>query len=196
MTSGASTGGPVARIRQFAQTDSGTAAIEFAALLPFMLIVYIGGVELGDAVAIDRKVAVTTRTVADLATQYTTIANGDSSTILGAASAILAPYSSANLGITVSLIAIDANGRATVAWSDTSGGTALTAGAQVTLPGTCPGTSCLAQPSTYLIFGQASYAYTPTLGYVISGTINMSDEIFMSPRQSACISRNPGYTCP
>src|SRR5258708_11685991 len=81
------------RLRDFARGQGGMAAVEFAALLPFMLIVYLGGIEIGDGVAIDRKVAITTRVVADLASRYTTIKNTDMSSILGASSTIIAPYS-------------------------------------------------------------------------------------------------------
>src|SRR6202158_5025102 len=56
--------------RLFAETRA-TAAVEFAALLPFMLLLYIGGVEISQGVSADRKVTMTSRTVADLASRST-----------------------------------------------------------------------------------------------------------------------------
>ncbi len=173
------------RLRAFAHGQGGMAAVEFAVILPFMLVAYLGGVEIGDGVAINRKVAITTRAVADLASRYTTIHNADSTTILGAASTIIAPYASGPLAVTVSQVSVDAQGHATVSWSDTLNGTALPVGSAVTLPGT------LATPNAYYVWGQVTYAYTPTLGYVMSGTYNLSDQIFMSPRESASITRVP-----
>ena len=61
--------GLLPRLRDFARGQSGFAAVEFAMILPFMLTCYIGGVEIGDGVAIDRKVAITTHSIADLATR-------------------------------------------------------------------------------------------------------------------------------
>jgi Flp pilus assembly protein TadG len=183
---------PVAKFAEFAQLlrdfsrgQDGMAAVEFAVILPFMLVAYLGGVEIGDGVAINRKVAITTRAVADLATRYTTIHNADSATILGAASTIIAPYAPGPLAVTVSQVTVDNHGNATISWSDTLNGTAHTVGTPVTLPGT------LNTPNSYYIWGQVTYAYTPTLGYVMSGTYNLSDQIFMSPRESASVTRVP-----
>jgi Flp pilus assembly protein TadG len=175
----------VARLRGFAHGQGGMAAVEFAVILPFMLAAYLGGVELGNGVAINRKVAITTRAVADLATRYTTIHNADSTTILGAASTIIAPYASGPLAVTVSQVSVNAQGTATISWSDTLNGTAHPVGTAVTLPGT------LATPNANYIWGEVSYAYTPTFGYVMTGTYNLSDQIFMSPRQSASVTRVP-----
>jgi Flp pilus assembly protein TadG len=173
------------RLRDFAHGQDGMAAVEFAVILPFMLVAYLGGVEIGDGVAINRKVAITTRAVADLATRYTTIHNADSATILGAAATIIAPYAPGPLAVTVSQVSVDNQGNATISWSDTLNGTAHTVGTAVTLPGT------LNTPNSNYIWGQVTYAYTPTLGYVMSGTYNLSDQIFMSPRESASVTRVP-----
>jgi Flp pilus assembly protein TadG len=172
------------RLRDFAGGQGGMAAVEFAVLLPFMLVAYLGGVEIGDGVAINRKVAITTRAVADLASRYTAIADADMSTILGASSTIVAPYPAAPLAVTVSQITVDSRGNATVSWSDTLNGTARTKGSAVTLPGT------LNTPNSYYIWGEVRYAYTPTLGYVMTGTYTLTNQIFMSPRISACVARN------
>jgi Flp pilus assembly protein TadG len=179
----------VFRLRAFARGRSGAAAVEFAALLPFMLAVYIGGVEVGDGIAIDRKVAITTRAVTDLTTQYTAIYASDMSNILGASSAVLAPYSSAPLAITVSEISTK-NGTSTVLWSYTQGGTALTFGSTVTLPSSLATLNLNGSGTAFtLILGQVTYAYTPTLGYVLTGTWNLTDQIYLSPRDTGCISR-------
>ncbi len=174
----------VSRLRDFARGERGMAAVEFAALLPFMLVAYLGGIEIGDGVAINRKVTITTRAVADLATRYTAMASSDMSTVLGAASTIIAPYPAGPLAVTVSQVTVDAKGNATVSWSNTLNGTAHAKGTPVTLPGT------LATPNSYYIWGQVSYAYTPTLGYVMSGTYTLSNQIFMSPRDSGCVAFN------
>jgi Flp pilus assembly protein TadG len=73
------------------EQDGGT-AVEFAMLLPLMLTLYLGAVEISQAVAIDRKVTLTSRTVADLASQASSISSSDMSNILGASSAVIAPY--------------------------------------------------------------------------------------------------------
>jgi Flp pilus assembly protein TadG len=174
------------RLRGFAGARNGMAAVEFAITLPFLLTVYLGGVEFGDGVAIDRKVAITTRAVADLASRYTTIYNSDMSSILGAASTIVAPYNPTPLAVTVSEVTVDANGNATITWSDTLNGTARAVGSTISLPGTLG--QATGSPFCYIL-GEVKYAYTPTLGYALTGTWNLSNKIFMSPRQSAAVTR-------
>ena len=39
--------------------------------------------------------------------------------------------------------------------------------------------------NSQLILAEASYDYTPIVGMVITGTITLSDRMFMSPRISA-----------
>jgi Flp pilus assembly protein TadG len=186
------------RLRDLARGEGGMAAVEFAVILPFMLTAYLGGVELGDGVAINRKIAITTRAVADLASRYNTkITDTDMSSILGASSTILAPYPAGPLTVTVSQVRVDSTGAAAITWSNTLNGTARAAGSSVTLPGTLASAAVNAQgTNTFYILGEATYGYTPTLGYVMTGTVTLTNKIFMSPRESPCISRVGGYTCP
>jgi hypothetical protein len=37
------------------------------------------------------------------------------------------------------------------------------------------------------VLGEASYAYTPPVGYVLTGTMSLSDKIYMRPRLSASV---------
>lgn len=170
------------RLADFVADRRGVSALEFAITLPLMLALYLGTAEVTQGISVKRKVTLTARAVADLSSQYTAITNADLTNIFNAGSAIIAPYTASNLAETVSEIAIDSNGNATVVWSSTSNGTALTVGQTVTLP------SGLAVANSYLILGQASYSYNPTYGYVLTNTLTLSDQFYMRPRQSNSIS--------
>jgi Flp pilus assembly protein TadG len=172
------------RIVRFAQDRRGVSAVEFAMLLPLMVTMYLGAVEITQGVAIDRKVTLTTRTVADLASQVSTISNTDMTNILNASSSVIAPYDASKLKVTISEIDIDASGNAKIAWSDTLNGTARAAGSTVTVP------TAINIASTSLIWSEVSYSYKPTIGYVVTGTLQLSDQIYMRPRLSACVQRN------
>jgi Flp pilus assembly protein TadG len=167
----------------------GTSALEFALLLPVMLTLYVAGTEISNAIAIDRKVTITARTVTDLVSRASYISTADMSDILAASAAVIAPYLPNYLTVTVSEIYIDNNGNATVwGFSCSYQGTPLTIGQSVTLP------SQLVVNNSYLIWGQAQYSYTPPIAYVISGTLNLNDQIFMAPRMSSSVT-GPS-TCP
>lgn len=164
------------RIGQLARDRRGVSAVEFALLAPLMIGLYLGCVEVSDGVAVDRKVSLTAAAVANLTTQVTAISSSDMDNILDASSAIITPYSATNLKITVSCITIDGDKNATVKWSATKNGGV---GGTVTVP------TALKIANSQLIFSRASYAYTPTVGYTITGTLTLADQMYMAPRITA-----------
>ena len=168
-------------LARLTREQQGISSVEFAMLLPLMLTLYLGAVEISQAVGIDRKVTLTSRTVADLASQVTSISNNDMSNLLNASSSVIAPYDASKLKVTVSEVSVDANGNATVTWSDTLGGTARAVGSSVALP------AALSIANTSVIWGEASYNYRPAIGWVITGTLQMYDQIFLRPRQSTSV---------
>jgi len=171
------------RLTSLRRDQRGVSAVEFAMLLPLMVTLYLGAVEISQGVAIHRKVTLTARTVADLASQVTTINNADMSNMLTAAQAVVAPFPSNQLKVTVTAVSIDANGVATVAWSDTLGGTARAVNSTVSLP------SALNVPNSQLIWSEVQYNYVPTIGYVVTGALNLFDQIYMRPRLSDAVAR-------
>src|SRR6266566_3898877 len=80
------------RLVSFARDRRGVSAVEFAMLLPLMVTLYLGAVEVSQGVATDRKVTLTTRTMADLASRVTSINNADMTSMLNATSSVIAPY--------------------------------------------------------------------------------------------------------
>jgi len=170
------------RLTRFGRHRRGLAALEFAMLLPTMMTLYVGCVDISTAVAIHRKVTLTAHALADLSSQFTSIAASDMTNILNASSDIIVPYQSGPLQSVVSELSINAQGQASVVWSATLNGTARPAGQIVTIPNN------LAVANTYLLLGEASYGYTPNYGYVITGTITLSDQMYMQPRQSNSVS--------
>jgi Flp pilus assembly protein TadG len=171
------------RLASFARDRRGISAVEFGMLLPVMITLYLGVVEVSKGVAIDRKVTLTTRTMADLASRVTSINNADMSSLLNASSAVIAPYDQTKVKVVLSSVSIDANGVAKIAWSDTLNGTAHSVGSTVTLP------TALNVANTTLIWSEVSYLYSPTFGYVLTGDMNLHDQIYMRPRLSDSISR-------
>jgi Flp pilus assembly pilin Flp len=155
---------------------SGVAATEFALLVPIMLVLFVGVAEVGQAIAISRKVTITVRGVTDLVTQYSALSNTDMNNLLSAGAQVIAPYPSSNLSIIMSEITTNAKSKAKVTWSTALNGTALKVGKAVTLP------SGMSAPNITLIWGQATYNYTPVFGDKIIGTTVLSDQIFMNSR--------------
>lgn len=168
-------------LRRFARDRKGVSAIEFALVLPVMLTLYIGGAEVGDGFATSFKSTLAARTVTDLASQYISIDGSDMSSILNAATTVVAPYSGASMIVTLSEVTTNSQGNGTVDWSDSLHGTKRAQGSSVTLP------AKLQTPNITVIFGEVTYPYTPAMGYVLTGTINLYDSFYFYPRMSSKI---------
>jgi Flp pilus assembly protein TadG len=193
-------------LRRFAGNHDGVSAVEFAIILPFMLTLYIGGAELGDGLAIQFKATLAARTVADLTSQcgnissggvYCDTANGlaiDTTTmneILGAAATVVTPYSNNNMVVTVSeLKVINASSTGTVVWSASTSGTGRSTGSTFALPTTLQSLPANSNGYYYVILGEVTYPYTPAMGYVLTGTINMYQNSIFFPRTSSCVIYN------
>jgi Flp pilus assembly protein TadG len=170
--------------RRFAASTRGVAAIEFALILPVLVVMFLAAVDAGRAIAIYMKVRAATYTLDAVTNQYTTIQSSDMSAILGATSVVLAPYTSSPAAVTISQIKVTSKTKAKVNWSATQNGTALTQGASITVPtnfATCSSYPC------YLIYGQVSYTYTPLFSYFVKTALTMSDTLYVTPRSSVCI---------
>jgi Flp pilus assembly protein TadG len=164
----------------------GVSAVEFALIAPVLVVLYLGLTEASQGIGIKRKVALTTHALSDLASNPkagTSVNDAEMTNILNAAAAVMTPYPAGPLTVTVSAIDIDSNGKATVAWSDTLGGTARGTGSTVTIP------SALAVPNSQLIFSEVAYGYTPAIGFTITGTLTLSDKLYMAPRVGTKITR-------
>jgi Flp pilus assembly protein TadG len=180
-----------APLRRFAADQSGVSAVEFAILLPLMLTMYLGGVEVSQAVSADRKTTLVAHTVGDLVAQASNVTSADVTNVLNAGAAVAYPFSSNNLKTTVTSVCIDTTGTiATVAWSRTQNGTAHSGVVTSSIP------TALMVANTSLIWGEASYAYRPTIGWTITGTLNLSDKFFLRPRLSTSVTLDSAANCP
>jgi Flp pilus assembly protein TadG len=162
----------------------GVAAIEFAIIVPVMLLMFFGTVEFSSGIAVNRKVTLMARTLSDLTSQNISVTDTQLTNLFAASTAIMTPYSSTPVKSTITELYVDPNTLAArVQWS--KGSVPRAAGSAVAIP------TALQVGDTYLIFSEVSYLYVPTVGYVMSKTgINMSDFTYTRPRQSTCVMYN------
>ena len=181
-------------ISRFARDRRGVSAVEFAFVAPVMIGLYLGCVEVSDGVAVDRKISLIAGALSNLTSSCSNsnasaggcanniISATEMNNILDASSAIIQPYDANKLTMTVSCLKIDATGVAKVKWSATRNGTARATGSVYSFSNS---TTALDVKNSWLLLSEVKYAYTPTVGYTITGTLTLSDQMFMSPRISA-----------
>ncbi|MBW0002648.1 MAG: hypothetical protein JO216_04110 [Hyphomicrobiales bacterium] len=182
-----------AKILEFALQTSATAAVEFATVLPVMLVAYIGSIEIGSGVTVDHKLGNLSLTLANVTAETNKpLLDTDVNAIFNAAAAVLAPYDYTQAGMVLSSIVFDSSNppNAYVVWSNAQGPnvTALHPDCKTNLSTTLvPNNVRTANGS--LILGQAYFPYTPVMGYVVTGTIHLSDNNFMAPRYYISVPR-------
>jgi Flp pilus assembly protein TadG len=194
----------------------GNSAVEFAVIVPIMLVMFFGTIELSSGVAVDRKTTLVARTLSDLTSQLpptlpSTAPNVTDSyiqNVFTAAIAIFQPYAAPTATATISQIYVDKNLKATIQWSKAA---TFGAGAtQATLASSSRSANDvvttlvpagLLVKQTYLVLSEVSYVYTPAVGYVMKTGITLKDSAYTRPRQFSCltytaVSAIPLNTCP
>jgi len=159
----------------------GIAATEFALLVPAMLLLLYGTVEIGNALLLSRKLTAATQTAADLTAQEQTMSQAKMDDIFTAVNEIMRPFSTAGAGYVVTSIVRDSATNTTkVVWSKSYGsGVAMNANAIVTVPA-----NMLPALGDTVILAQLSYTYTPLLGDLIfSSAFSTGDTAWLRPRR-------------
>jgi Flp pilus assembly protein TadG len=187
-------GFPTLPWRRLRGDEGGVAAIEFALVVPIVIVVYLVGFEVTEASTASRKLTDTTVQLANVSAQYTSMSCTDMTNVLDATAQIMTPYPTAKLTSVLSEVSVNSSDVGTVVWS-----TKLPAGTTVTTTGLTAGTT-VAMPAgyqsassgtlNYYMMAQTTYSYQPSIGaaFVGPGTafgpISMQDQIFMLPRAS------------
>jgi len=186
------------KIKAFVALNSAMAATEFAIILPVMLVCYLGTVEVGSGITVDRKLANLSLTLSNLTARATgALADTDVNGIFNASAAVLSPFNSNNAGMVVTSFVFDSATppNAHVVWSNATGNgvSAMTPSCTINISSTIVPNS-LRTANGSIIMAQARYPYTPAIGYVITGTVNLLETNFMVPRNLTSVPRTTGGT--
>jgi Flp pilus assembly protein TadG len=168
--------------RRFAAAKQGVAAVEFALILPILVVMLLATFDGGRAIAAYMKMRAATYALASITNQYATIQSTDMTSILGATSVVMAPYTGGTPAVIISQVKINNAGVSSIEWSAAQGTTARAVPSSITPP------TAMVVNSSYLILAEVSYTYTPLFGYFGSGSgITFSDSLYVTPRSVSCI---------
>lgn len=173
-------------LRRFRRDRSGLSAIEFALIVPVMLISLIGAVEVSNGMLADRKLTQTAATVADLVAQRTTINAAQVTEIFNAANAIMAPVDTTSMCVRVSSILQQTSSQRVVEWTELRGNA-----------GMCPPPSVV-MPANLIAVGETIIKTEISLTFEWAFTrfsrfgwepVQISEEFFLKPRRSVRVQR-------
>lgn len=168
-------------LQRLARRENGVAAVEFSLILPILVLLWIGGVEVTQALSVDRRLNNLASSVGDLVarTGRSGLSYDDIATIFDIAPGALFPYSDTSLTMRVTAVDIDSSGNAKVAWSRADG---MSAYADDTQVNTVVPATLRAYHDSQVIMAEVNYSYSPAVGYVITGPLALDDRMFFVPR--------------
>ncbi len=167
----------------------GVSTIEFAFIVPILILFFMGTAELGAAVTAQRKLMNTTFTVGDLVTQQSSINAADLTDIFQVANTLIPAQMQGNLTIRVMSVGVSAQGTATVLWCKTNvavAGNLACPAANATLPNFPMG--LLPTATSTVIETDASNHYTSIMASLIPNGITMTTSNYINPRLQGPIS--------
>jgi Flp pilus assembly protein TadG len=187
-----------AKVERFGRDRRGVAAIEFAFIVPVLLVMYFITMEASQAIETSKKVSRIGSMVADLVTQQQTVVKADLEAMMKIGTSTLQPYnrSSPTIIITGIQITDEASPRVLVAWSRKLVGTTYSADAAPNTITTVPAT--LKIRNTFLVRVESDLGYQPmitwsannaqTLGLTsVFNNITMAETYYLRPRRSPTI---------
>jgi len=160
-------------IVRFAGDCRAVAASEFALILPVLVLVLFGTVEIGNAVLLDRKVTAAAQTAADLVAQQKVVTSADLDNIWLAIDNIIAPFNTANTTYRLLSVVGDADGATSIDWQQHRGGLNFVS---YTLP------NGLVGANESVIVAQITYSYVPIFGDLLFSAFDISDVAYLRPR--------------
>lgn len=146
---------PAAAAVRLLRARDGVGAVEFALIVPILLIIYLMSFEITVAISITRKTTHASSDIADLVTQKTSVDKAFLSTMPNVAKATIAPYASTGVALKISGISIDSTSTARIAWSwQSTGGAPYAVGSTATIP------SDLAIANSFVVRSELSLPYS------------------------------------
>ncbi|AYG70274.1 pilus assembly protein (plasmid) [Rhizobium sp. CCGE531] len=119
----------VVGLRRLLRDRAGVSGVEFALVLPLLLLLLAATVDLGYALTVSRKIDEIAATTSDIISQQSTWTKSNVAGLLSGMSFILQPYDTAALTIMVAVEDVAANGNVTVNWSAAFNTSTLASGA-------------------------------------------------------------------
>jgi Flp pilus assembly protein TadG len=172
----------IAALNAFIRHTEGVAAIEMAFIFPFMVLLYIGLVDVTNLISANRRVTIAASTLADLVTQQstTTITKSEISGFFSAIEPIIEPFDESDVG--AEIFGYTKNGSSAKLNWQTSNGSSC---------GSTPSTSGLVNlmsAGNDLVTARVCINYKPLFSYVLgSNPFQPEHQLTLRPRQNTTL---------
>lgn len=164
-------------VRDFCKSESGVSAIEFALVVPFLMVIFLGFSEAAKSNQMSTRVSKVAATVADIISQSASLSIPEVEAALRAAHVLAGSSAAGTMTVEVVGVNIASNGTTSVLWARGVNSTNLPApGEPYNLP------EDLTSEAGFIVASRANYKHDPIIGGSMVGTIEMQKEFYFIPR--------------
>ena len=186
-----------------ARDRSGTAIIEFAFIVPIMLIMFFGSYETANLVLAYMKLENAAETAADLIAQSTVnnvLSSTDFTNFTDAVEQVLSPLPTSGSQLQIAYASVTySTGSPVIDWHlEVNGASALSISNISTSQNLANLGSETSGSTDSVIIVKLTYAYTSSFSHVLKSSYTLSETAFNRPRYTNCVATylNTGSACP
>lgn len=170
----------MSRWQQIVRDERGSAVVDFAFLLPILLMLFIGVVEVTNVLRLDRKVVAAAQTTADLVSQRRTVNDAQLADILRAAELIFEPFPATPHSVGIVGVRFNPNtGAPEVDWSKSKNGGSI--------PNALTLATGLGPPGEGVVVVRVAYSYTPVFFDFVMSAATIEETAVLRPRRSTTV---------
>lgn len=164
-------------LNRFARDRRGSAAVEFALIIPVVMLLYYGMVETTQALLASRRVSVVATAVGDLTAQATQLKKAQIDDIFNISAAALKPFPVKDLGIRIVSIETTAAGVPQIRWQQQRG----------TFPSGVDLSTVEKTANIAVIRAETIYTYQTPFGQIFPDAFVFKKQMDMRPRGGVAV---------
>lgn len=163
-------------LRNFGRARAGLAALEFAIMLPMMVLLLFGSVDLIDALGANQRAENVAASLADVVARDTEVDDDELTGLWAAIGVLMVPDDPDDVKARITSIDIESATTARIVWSEGHGLASRTAGAVIDLP------DAMMIAGTSVILAETELHYEAPLGILFTGAVSLDHEAYRRSR--------------
>jgi Flp pilus assembly protein TadG len=167
------------RLTAFFKHRGGAAAVEFALIIPTIMLLYYGMVEGTQAMLAKRRAGYLTTAVGDLVTQKAQVSAADVDGIFAASTAVLKPFPTDDIAIRVTSIQMDETGKPIKVWTRAQG--TIPEADLASIP------DSLKQPNMAIVRAETIYKFKTPFQRMLPGEFEFKHKMDVRPRTGVAV---------
>lgn len=172
-------------MKRLRRDQRGSVVVETALVVPLLLVLVLGCVEIVEILRVDMKLRQAAQTLANLVAAQASVNAAAIANFCTGAQLVMTPFAASPLAGAVVEIGNSATGSVAVAWQNTSCGNAAPVADAVALA-----TPLVPNPGDSVILVQATYVYTAFSTYVLPAEVTLTRIAYARPRNVASVAAN------